>query len=237
MKKVLFVAIALLSFTIGASAQTLGFSANEEIMSKYIWRGMFPGNFTGPAAPGGSTDVGLNFTSADENFYMETYFWTYHSMSAGDWHYSEYQYTIYTEFHGVHLELNHYFGDMGEIGIGYTIPGPVPASLTLYTSLWGDDYDMSVNTVKRMYSNYLELAVPYTLEDWDFKLTFGAVPHRSYYYDNVDGGFAVSNMMLESCYTYELSDILSLPIKIGGGYSPLYKEPLYYVSVGLSVNL
>ena len=69
------------------------------------------------------------------------------------------------------------------------------------------------------------------------EVLIGAVPHRSYYYDNVDGGFAVSNMMLESCYTYELSDILSLPIKIGGGYSPLYKEPLYYVSVGLSVNL
>lgn len=234
MKKLLLVAVALLGIASGVSAQTLGFSANEEIMSKYIWRGRTP--FDNPIAPGGSTDVGLNFTSADENFYLETYFWTYQSMNA-NMHYSEYQYTIYTEFHGVHLEMNHYFNDMGEIGIGYTVPGPVPVSLTLYTSLWGDDYDMSVNTVKRMYSNYLELAVPYTLEDWDFKLTFGAVPHRSYYYENINGGFAVSNLMLESCYTFELSDILSLPIKLGTGYSPLYQDMLYYASVGLSVNL
>jgi len=235
MKKILLVAIALLSFTFGVSGQTLGFSANEELMTKYFWRGMAAGNFPGPVAPGGATDVGLNFTSADENFYMESYFWTFHSMSVGDWHYAEYQFTIYTEFHGVHLEMNHYFGDMGEIGIGYTLPGVVPASLTFYTTLWGDDYDMRVNSLKRMYSNYMELTVPYNVGKWDFQLTFGAVPHRSFYYDN-DGGFAVNNMLAETTYTFELSDILTMPVKLAGGYSPLYKTPIYYATVGLSVN-
>lgn len=233
MKKVLLVAVALLSFTFGVSAQTLGFSANEELMTKYFWRGMMPGNFPGPVAPGGATDVGLNFTSADENFYMESYFWTFHTVSAGDWHYSEYQFTIYTEFHGFHLEMNHYFGDMGEIGIGYTLPGAVPASFTYYTSLWGDDYDTS--DIKRNYSGYLELAVPYILDNWDFKLTCGIVPYNSVYYDNNEG-FEVNNLLLESCYTFELSDILSLPVKVAGGYSPLYKTPIYYATVGLSVN-
>lgn len=233
MKKILLVAVALLGFISGVSAQTLGFSANEELMTKYFWRGMMPGNFSGPVAPGGSTDVGLNFTSADEDFYLETYFWTYQSMNAA-MHYSEYQFTIYSEFKGIHLEMNHYFGDMGEIGIGYTFPGTVPVSFTYYTTLWGDDFDTS--DVKRNYSGYLELAVPYTLNNWDFQLTFGAVPYNSVYYDN-SRGFEISNMLAEATYTFELSDILSLPVKVAGGYSPLYQTPIYFATVGLSLNL
>ena len=236
MKKLLLAVVALLSFTCGVSAQTLGFSANEELMTKYFWRGMVGGNFPGPVAPGGSTDVGLNFTSADENFYLETYFWTYHTMSAGDWHYAEYQYTLYTELYGAHLELNHYFGDMGEIGIGYTLPCIVPASLTYYITLWGDDYDLAYNTLKRQFSSYIELKVPYNVGNWDFQLTFGAVPYRSFYYEN-EGGFAVNNLLAETSYTFELNDVLSLPIKLAGGYSPLYQAPIYYATVGLSVNL
>ena len=171
MKKILLVAVALLGFVYGASAQTLGFSANEELMTKYVWRGMMPGNFSGPFTPGGATDVGLNFTSADENFYMETYLWTYQSMNAA-MHYSEYQYTLYTEYYGAHLEFNHYFGDMGEIGVGYTLPGAVPASITFYTSLYGDDYDET--ETKRNFSNYIELLVPYNTGNWDFQLTVGS---------------------------------------------------------------
>ena len=231
MKRIIIVAVALLGFANGLSAQTLGFMADKEFMSEYIWRGMKNDPVGGPGA---SFDIGLNFTSADEEFYAEAYFWTYQSFHAAD-HYSEYQFTFYAETHGLHMELNHYFGDMGEIGIGYTVPGPVPASLTLYTSLWGDDYDQSVNTVKRMYSNYMELAIPYSVGNFDVKATFGAVPHRSFYYENIDGGFAVSNMMLEAGYTFELNDWLSLPIKGGVGYSPLYKDMLYYASAGLSV--
>ena len=232
MKKILLVAVALLGFVYGASAQTLGFSANEELMTKYVWRGMMPGNFPTMFSPGGSTDIGLNFTSADENFYAETYFWTYQSMNV-PMHYSEYQFTIYTEFHGVHLEWNNYFGDMGEIGVGYTLPGAVPASITFYTSLYGDDYDET--ETKRNFSNYIELLVPYNTGNWDFQLTVGAVPRKSVYYESE--GFALNNLLLQAGYTFELNDVLSLPVKVAGGYSPLYQTPLYFATVGLSLNL
>ena len=42
-------------------------------------------------------------------------------------------------------------------------------------------------------------------------------------------------MMLEAGYTFELTDWLSLPVKAGFGYSPLYQDLLYYGSAGLSV--
>ena len=232
MKKVFVIAVALLGFASGLSAQTLGFTANEELMTKYVWRGMMPGNFPTMFSPGGSTDVGLNFTSADENFYAETYFWTYQSMNV-PMHYSEYQFTIYTEFHGVHLEWNNYFGDMGEVGIGYTLPGAVPASFTFYTSLYGDDYDET--DTKRNFSNYMELVVPYNVGNWDFQLTVGAVPRKSVYYES--DGFGLSNLLLQAGYTFEINDILSVPVKAVGGYSPLYKTPLYYATVGLSLAL
>lgn len=231
MKRLALIAVTLLGFAGGVSAQSLGFSANMELMSKYIWRGMAAGNFPGPVAPGASTDVGLNFTGADENFYAEAYFWTYQSVNI-PMHYSEYQFTLYAETHGFFVEYNHYFGNMGEVGIGYALPGSVPVSLAVYTSLYGDDYDET--DTKRNFSNYIELAVPYSIGNWDIKASFGAVPHKSVYYEN-DGGFAVSNMLLESVYNFELNDVLTLPVKAAFGYSPLYQNLIYYACVGLSV--
>jgi len=225
----MIIAVALLGFAGSVSAQQLGFMADKEFMTTYIWRGMHPG-FNSHFAPGASFDIGLNFTSADEEFYAETYFWTYQSLNI-PMHYSEYQLTVYAETHGFHVEWNNYFGDMGEVGIGYTLPGAVPASLTFYTSLYGDDYDET--DTKRNYSNYIELAVPYSIGNFDIQATFGAVPRKSVYYDNE--GFAISSMMLEAGYNFELNDILTLPVKAGVGYSPLYQNMLYYASAGLSL--
>lgn len=230
MKKYIMIAAALLCFANGVSAQDLGFMADKEFMTTYIWRGMHPG-YDKHFAPGASFDIGLNFTSADEKFYAETYFWTYQSLNVPE-HYSEYQLTVYVEAHGLHIEWNNYFGDMGEVGVGYTIPGPVPASLTFYTSLYGDDYDET--GAKRNYSNYMELGVPYSFGNFELKATFSAVPRKSVYYGN-DDGFAVSSMMLEGTYSFELNEALTLPVKAGFGYSPLYQNLLYYASIGLGV--
>ena len=213
MKKVFLAAALLLGLAGSLSAQTLGFMADKEFMSEYIWRGMRNDPVGGP---GGAFDIGLNFTSADENFYAEAYFWTYQSFHARTMlggvkptdHYSEYQFTLYAETHGFHLEYNNYFGDMGELGIGYALSDwAVPVSLTLYTSLYGDDYNFS--GTKRNFSQYMELAVPYSIGNFDIQATFGALTHASPYYEN-EGGFAVNNMYLQAGYTFGLTDWLSL---------------------------
>lgn len=229
-KRYIVIAIAVLSCSFSASAQTWGLSANTELETDYFWRGMHSSNM------GIATDVGFNYTSEDENLYAETYFWTFQNFNRGEDYYSEYQFTLYGEFYGAHAEYNHYFGDVGELGLGYTFDWEIPVSLTLYTILYGDDFTDNESTSTPNFSNYLELAIPYSIGNFDIQTTFGFVPRSSVYYEN-EGSFAISNMLLELGYTFELNDWLSLPIKAAGGYSPLYESPIYFATAGLSVNL
>ena len=231
----LLATVALLGIAGGVSAQSLAFKANKEFMSEYIWRGMINDPVGGPGA---SFDTGLSFTSADQNLFVETYFWTYQSFHTAD-HYSEYQFTAYANYRGFFLEFNNYFpniiaGNTGEIGIGYELDWTVPVSLALYTSIYGDDYS---DSGKRNFSQYLELDIPYSIGNFDIQATFGALTHKSPYYEN-PYGFAVNHMMLEAGYTFYPLAWLSIPIKAGVGYAPIYDPGLrYYGSIGLGILL
>lgn len=101
-------------------------------------------------------------------------------------------------------ETAHHF----EAGLAYTLPvEKFPLSLAWYTMFAGQDKDAEG---RQQYSSYLELNYPFTVKKVDLNLVCGIVPYKTpQYYTN---GFAVTNVALKGTTALKFSDSFSLPI-------------------------
>ena len=96
---------------------------------------------------------------------------------------------------------NHLF----EANIGYDFG---IASLQWVTNFAGND---GVNNDgKRVYSSYVEAAVPFKLSSIEWTATAGAVPFATTFYGT--SGFAVTNLSLRATKEIKVTDTFSIPI-------------------------
>jgi hypothetical protein len=224
MKRVIVVIVAL-AFTLGVKAQEesgLSFSVGADIVSSYVWRGLYQtGTAVQPAASlsiggfslsaWGSVPVG-NTGSTDENGVV--------SFSTP----KEVDFTASYEIAGLSLAITDYWladegtyqyfnydkdkesGHVLEATVGYTLPvESFPLSLTWNTNIAGTDY---VKDGDVAYSTYIEAAYPFAIKSVNLDAALGFTPWEGAYSPD---GFNVINISLKASKEIKITDSFSLP--------------------------
>lgn len=230
MKKISLLLVALMA-TISAMRAGekvgFGFDAGAEVVSDYLWRGMYNGGLS--VQP----DLAVGFDSKYTSLRVGTWW----NIGASDWQFANIKDAYRAGFApemDIHLDLNlygltlggtHYYyfgkkffnfrgeekdGAQTEVYAGYDFSTLLDFGLniTWYTLIAGSDHD---EEGKRAYSSYLE--VVYTHEfKYGMSLTgaVGVTPWKSYYTD-YEGGFACNNISLRFEKEWDLA-ICSLSV-------------------------
>lgn len=116
-----------------------------------------------------------------------------------------------------------------EAGLAYTLPvEKFPISLAWYTMFWGSDKKVSnKGKIKNAYSSYLELNYPFTVKTVELNATFGASPFQSPG-NYCNGGFAVTNVSLKATKTIRFTENFNLPVFTQAVWSPS-REDVHFV--------
>ena len=182
-----------------------------DIVSSYIWRGQDLGS----AAIQPTLGVGYKGLSL-------TAWGSYGLVNSDD--VKELDLTLAYSFGGLNIGVTDYWFDAGldpdnryfkydahgtnhlfEANIGYDFG---IASLQWVTNFAGND---GVNNDgKRVYSSYVEAAVPFKLSSIEWTATAGAVPFATTFYGT--SGFAVTNLSLRATKEIKVTDTFSIPI-------------------------
>jgi hypothetical protein len=95
-----------------------------------------------------------------------------------------------------------------EANVGYDFG---VASLQWYTNFAGADYFKPTDG-GRAYSSYVELNAPFKFAGADWNATIGAVPYKTGFYSDADGGFAVVNVGLKATKNINITEKFALPV-------------------------
>jgi len=236
--KRIFAIIALLTAVFSANAQKTSFnySADADIVSCYIWRGLY----------NGALSFQPEFMLGWSNEYTSFDICTWWNVGASDWAFrkglpetedsnpntqltKEVDILLSANIYGAMLGLTHYyyfdgmsffnFGDVNKISgsaqtefnVGYdfsTLFPEVNLQLTWNTMFSGSD---AIVNNKRCFSTYIEASYCQSFEN-DFALTgvIGVSPWRSMYTDSDDEekarSFAVNNLTLRLDKSWELAN-------------------------------
>lgn len=198
---------------------SVGFTVQGDLVSSYIWRGMyqtgasmqptfgvsvaglsltawgstdFDGAKSSEGLAGKEIDLTLAYAFGMSGLTLSVADLWWAGRGAGDY------------FHFKSHETSHHF----EAGLVYTLPfGKVPLSVAWYTMFAGQDKD---GKGKQGYSSYLELNYPFQAGRVNLNATCGMVPYRSLLY--LADGFAVTNVALKGTTDIRITHSFILPI-------------------------
>lgn len=212
-------------------AQAQQFTVQGDLVSSYVWRGMYQtgasfqptlgfgiGGFSLTAW--GSTDFdGYQSSEGLANKEIDltaayTFGETGLTLSVADLWWAGQGAGKYFKFKSA--ETAHHF----EAGVAYTLPvEKFPLSVACYTMFAGQDKDEDGN---QNYSSYVELNYPFRVKSVDLNVTCGMVPYAApqYYCD----GFAVTNVALKGTTVLKLTERFSLPIFAQAVWNPRLED-------------
>ncbi|SEG25993.1 TorF family putative porin [Parabacteroides chinchillae] len=227
--------IALLLFVSAAKASTnnsgLGFTVQGDLVSSYIWRGMYQ---TGASF---QPTLGLNVAGFSFTVWGSTDFDGYQA-SEGLAN-KEIDMTAAYTFGNTGLTLsvadlwwagqgaNKFFNFKSketahhlEGGLAYTLPiEKFPLSMAWYTMFFGMDKNAEG---RQNYSSYAELNFPFSVKRVGLNVTCGVVPYKALqYYTN---SFAVTNVALKGTTEIKITDSFSLPIFAHAIWNPRLED-------------
>lgn len=112
----------------------------------------------------------------------------------------------------------HYF----EAGLAYALPcEKLPLSIAWYTLFAGADKN---DEGRQNYSSYCELNCPFTVKSVDLNATLGLVPYRTYTVGYGNRGFALTNVALKASTAIKLTDAFSLPVFAQAIWNPCLED-------------
>ena len=242
MKKVLVLVAAMMAVVMSAKAEVkFGYEAGAEIVSSYVWRGLYNGGLSfQPTAS-------IGFDAADENIQFRIGAWG--NIGASDWKFTrnqpnpdalgmnpntylipEVDLTASFKIYGITLGATHYYyfggtpffsdleeegGSQTEVMAGFNLGDVSKVGLYFnwYTMIAGNDcYYDDANVAHRAWSSYIE--VGYDLElpmDFTLGVQVGMTPWKSLY-TGYDGAFAVNNVQLRLGKTWEIGEVCELEL-------------------------
>jgi len=233
MKKISILKVTLLAVAVGMSAsenvKAQSMNVGADLVSSYVWRGVFQGN-AGPAfQPTLSLTTG-NFTigawgSTDFNAAKE--FDLYAGYSIGNLSLTVTDYWWEGQGVGKYFDYkdnstNHWF----EASLGYNFGETLPLSLTWSTMLLGKDKDSNGDA---MYSSYFEAKYSTKVEDVAVDLGLGVVPFKSDLYGCND--LAVTNVFVKGTKEVKFTDSFSLPVYVQAIFNPRAEQTHLVVGV------
>jgi len=203
----------------------VNFTTQGDIVSSYVWRGMYQsgaavqpalgvsiGNFSlnawGSVDITGQghkeTDITASYTAKGVTLSLTDYWWAGQS---GIYNQRENGKNNYFNFD------NRYTDHILEAGLSYTLPiKKMPISLSWYTMFWGTDKkNADNNKLRNAYSSYGEVNCPFAVKNTNLLATIGFSPFESpaNYKNN---SFAVTNISLKASKEILITDKFSLPI-------------------------
>lgn len=224
-------AVVAACFAGTTEAQAQQFTVQGDLVSSYVWRGMYQtgasfqptlgfgiGGFSLTAW--GSTDFdGYQASEGLANKEIDltaayTFGETGLTVSVADLWWAGQGAGKYFNFKS--SETAHHF----EAGVAYTLPvEKFPLSVAWYTMFAGQDKDEDGN---QNYSSYVELNYPFSVKAVDLNVTCGMVPYAApQYYCK---GFAVTNVALKGTTAIKFNDRFSLPIFAQAIWNPRLED-------------
>lgn len=233
-KKTIFGTLAIATVcalgTTTANAQE--FNVQGDLVSSYIWRGMyqtgasiqptlgfsvkgfsltawgstdFDGNASTGAAASKEIDLTAAYTFGESGLTVSVADLWWAGQGAGEY------------FHFNSHETAHHF----EAGLAYTLPvEKFPLSIAWYTMFAGMDKN---EKGEQNYSSYVEMNYPFSLKNVDLNATCGFVPYEAInQYGN--NGFAVTNIALKGSTSIKITDSFSLPIFAQAIWNPCLED-------------
>jgi uncharacterized protein (TIGR02001 family) len=208
MKKII-VAIVVLVCTMNVKAQEesgVDFSVNADIVSSYVWRGLYQGG-------GASIQPGLSLSV--NGFSIGA--WGSSNFSGGN---KEVDFTVGYEIAGLSLAVTDYWWEGEgafnyfkyedahhfEASLGYTLPTEsFPLSLSWNTMFAGADTKADG---KRASSTYISATYPFSIKSVGLEAAIGITPWEGIYAEK----FAVTNISLKASKEIKITDSFSLPV-------------------------
>lgn len=214
MKKIgLFIVLAALSYTSSVlKAQEVSVSAKADLVSSYIWRGLY----CGPASvqPGislskGNFSLGVWGSTSFESSWRE--FDLFAGYSFGNLS------VLVTDYFfprnlpsGEGVGYFDYSEHVFEASLGYSFGELLPLTLTWNNNFAGDDN----------YSGYVEACFNVAVKDVNVDFIVGATPWEGIYSD----GLALINMSVKAKKEIKITDSFSLPVFSQAIYNPDTKD-------------
>lgn len=199
--KLFIVLLALSNAASGIKAQEVTVSAGADIVSSYIWRGLYCGPASvqpGISLSAGNFSVGAWGSTSFESSWRE--FDLYAGYSIGNFS------VLVTDYffpHDLHADGSSDYFDYSEhvfeATLGYSFGGSFPLSLAWNTNFAGDDD----------YSSYFEASYTLNAGGVDVDLILGATPWSGAYSKN---GFALINASVKASKEIAFTDSFSLPV-------------------------
>lgn len=217
------------------------FNVQGDIVSSYVWRGMYQsgaafqptlglcaGNFSFTAW--GSVDftgqghkeadITASYSIAGLTVSLADLWWAGQSGIKNDHENGRNYYFDFDKNSTDHIV---------EAGLSYVLPVErFPLSVSWYTMLWGGDKKLTAKgELKQAYSTYLEAAYPFTVKGVDLVAAIGCSPWKSqtnYYNDR----FAVTNVYLKATKVLGITDKFSIPIFVQTIWNP-DREDVHFV--------
>lgn len=209
---VLVVMALLTAGHVSAQDKGISFSAGSDLVSSYIWRGIYEagislqptmtmsaGNFSATAwgtVDFASTsykemDITLAYTLGPVTLSLADLYW---EGVAGNRDMISRNYFTFDN-HSPHRI---------EVGANWVVSEKIPFTLSWYTILFGA---ADINSEgKRAYSSYLEIAYPFQVKGIDMKAGVGMVPWNAYGTYGVDRDFYVQNIFFNAGKTWNFGE-------------------------------
>lgn len=209
----------------------LNFSVQGDLVSSYVWRGMYQTGASiqptlGLSVAGfsltawGSTDFDGNQASeglANKEIDLTAAYTFGNSgltLSLADLWWAGQGANEYFNFKS--HETAHHF----EAGLAYSLPvEKFPLSIAWYTMFAGQDKD---ENGRQNYSSYVEFNYPFSVKMVDLNVTCGIVPYKAPQYDT--NGFAVTNIALKGTTDIRVTDSFSLPVFAQAIWNPRMED-------------
>lgn len=220
-------AVAAACFIGATQARAQEFTVQGDLVSSYIWRGMYQTgasfqptlgfnvkgfsitawgstDFDGASASEGGAAKEIDLTAA------YTFGESGLTISVADLWWAGQGANKYFNFKS--HETAHHF----EAGLAYTLPcEKFPLSIAWYTMFAGMDKNAKGD---QNYSSYVEFNYPFTVKMVDLNVTCGVVPYDAPQYNT--NGFSVTNLALKGTTAIKFTDSFSLPIFAQAIFNP-----------------
>lgn len=205
-------------FSSSASVDDVEVMMQGDIVSSYVWRGMYQTGVSIQPTLGVGYQ-GLSLTAWGSTDFDGT------SSSAGRAA-KEFDLTLaYTFGFGLSINVTDYWwagqgagryfhygsgtDHRWEAGVSYQLPfKKFPLSMAWYTMFAGADKNSDGG---QAYSSYFQLTYPFSIKRFDFDVNVGMSPYKSQAIYGCDS-FAVTDVSLKATYTVKACDALSIPL-------------------------
>lgn len=215
----------------GITAQAQDFTVQGDLVSSYVWRGMYQTgasiqptlgfnvkgfsitawgstDFDGTSSSTGAAAKEIDLTAAYS--FGESGL----TLSVADLWWAGQGARKYFNFKS--NETAHHF----EAGLAYTVQcEQFPLSVAWYTMFAGQDKDADGD---QNYSSYVEFNYPFAVKKVDLNVTCGVVPYAAPQYNC--NGFAVTNVALKGTTGIKFSDSFTLPIFAQAIWNPRMED-------------